>query len=210
MSLKIFPTNFVYWEQIHEHEKIKKELLSLISNYEKLHEEHSEGLINAITSYACHDIHNYIHSDILNKLIWKPLENLLKKINAAPYDFNLHYKKSIISESWYTKYNKDGMFNVHTHQGEGEILNGEIYNTTFSIIYVLKDENEYNSTNFIVPFGNNISHISRDREISFNTSNEKDIREGTVLIFPSSLHHEVLPVKIPGRISLAFNVRSVF
>ena len=61
MSLKIFPTNFVYWEQIHDHEKIKKELLSLISNYEKLHEEHSEGFINATTSYACHDIHNYIH-----------------------------------------------------------------------------------------------------------------------------------------------------
>jgi hypothetical protein len=45
-------------------------------------------------------------------------------------------------------------------------------------------------------------------ETGFDTGMVKDIKEGSVLIFPSTLYHYVSSVKIPGRITIAINLTS--
>ncbi len=84
-----------------------------------------------------------------------------------------------------------------------------MYKPTFSGIYILNDGNEHNSTEFRIPHGAPLSTLST-QEFYYETKNNKEIKEGTVLIFPSSLYHEVLPVKIPGRVTIAFNIISRF
>ena len=37
-----------------------------------------------------------------------------------------------------------------------------------------------------------------------------EIKEGSVLIFPSSLYHHVNPCKVPGRITISYNMKCCY
>ena len=215
MGIKFFPSNFVYWENIENHEKIKhvimKKVLELDNGVYKNH--NPGGILNAVTNYgpSADKFSKYFDKDIIDQLVWNPFENLLKYINSNKNIPNINIKESFISSSWYTKYNENGTFRLHSHYNNGDVImkNDNIYRPSFSIIYILNDKNERNSTRFSIMVGSPLSTVS-NQEIDFNTRDIKEIKEGTVIIFPSSLYHEVLPVKIPGRITIAFNIHSSF
>lgn len=204
MGIFLFPTNFVYWDNVKNHKNIKGDLMCKIEELDSTTE--SKGLTNATTSFIPSnrvDIHKFMNDNTLQQLVWNPLENLLSNLP------NIKLKDSVIVASWYTKYNTNGTFNLHNHYGDYIVTNGNIYKPTFSIIYILNDDNECNSTHFRVPMGAPLSTVN-GQELLYDTSTNNEIKEGTVLIFPSSLYHEVLPVKISGRITIAFNIGSRF
>lgn len=216
MGITYFPTNFVYWENIKNHEKIKPIIIDKVleldnGKFKNHNQDKVGGIRNATTSYqdGLADFHKYIDDDIIKQLVWDPLENLLSEINSNTTIPNINLKNSCLVGSWYTKYDKNGSFNFHYHYGNDIFHDGEFYQRTFSMIYILNDKNENNNTRFTIPHGAPLSILPK-QQVHLETQSNKEIKEGTILIFPSSLYHDVLPVKIPGRITIAFNIASSF
>ena len=216
MGIRYFPTNFVYWENVEDHEKIKSVLMELVlkldnEKFKNNNQDKVGGIRNATTSFSFNsaNLEKHIDSKIIEKLVWKPLENAIHEIKSTKNIHNIELEDSILHGCWYTKYDKNGSFNMHYHYGNDIIKNGKSYQRTFSLIYILNDKNENNTTLFTIPHGAPLS-ILPNQQIHFATNFNKEIKEGAVLIFPSSLYHEVLPVQIPGRITIAFNIASIF
>ena len=216
MGIKYFPTNFVYWENVENHENIKNIFMNEISKHEHLYKnlEDKAGLINASTNYMDNNdkfVKIFTNNSLLEEeLVWKPVDNSLSELNSLPNFDKINFSKSLIMNAWYTKYDKNGQFIIHNHYGDNiKVFNGELYRPTLSLIYILHDENDKNSTKFILPNAAPLSILDK-QHIVYDTGNNKEIKEGTILVFPSSLYHQIKPVKIPGRITIAINIGSQF
>jgi len=209
MGVFYFPSNFVFWKNIEKHDEIKKLFLEKINSNTQDFSRNDKGLYNASTSYdSCSfDILSDVHPDIINEILWKPIDEAIREYNSYPNRRDIFFSNSIITSAWHTKYEIGGNFDFHTHYGTGVIQDNKIYTPSFSLIYILQDENEHNSTVFIEPTQ---MHISSHEELEskFFTQDVPDIKEGTVIVFPSSLYHKVVPVQKPGRITIAINVCS--
>lgn len=216
MGIYYFPTNFVYWENIENHEEIKKQFLKEIEPIRRKFEFNKKGVVNGSTSYENGDMIND-DSTIVNFLkrnkmvnsnvIWKPVDNAISEINSVRTQNPVVLKQSIIHTAWFTEYRKNSTFNYHTHLGHGVTLDGKNYHPSFSLVYILHDENKDNVTTFMNPTS---MYVSTEQTIQhdFNTSQIPEIKEGAVLVFPSSLYHCVEEVEIPGRITIAINIFS--
>jgi hypothetical protein len=209
MGIFNFPSNFVYWEDVKNHDMIKPILLSKIEKIKEKYKNNRQGLIKASTTYNT-DVEDIItHPDMIKHIVWDPLDNAVKYINSKPDTPETDkIEESFVCNSWYTLYDKDGYFNFHEHDSKPKIVGGKIFKPSFSMIYILKDDNERNSTSFLqtTQFYNSV--YSDSFQHSFDTCDVKDIKEGSVLIFPASLYHCVHPVIIPGRITIAINIYS--
>jgi predicted 2-oxoglutarate/Fe(II)-dependent dioxygenase YbiX len=204
MGIYYFPANFVYWQQVKDHDKIKDVLLKEIYKREdvKKYKHGSDGLYAASTSYI--EERNILKNhdqNILKNIVWDPLENAMAELRNHPNASSSKFEESTITDAWYTCYKEGGNFTVHNHVANAS--------DTFSMIYILKDENKDNATVFKEMTNDWISTTSNFiSETQFDTRTVKDIKEGSVLIFPSSLYHYVNSVKIPGRITIAINLNS--
>ena len=214
MGIFHFPSNFIYWENLENHEKIKPIIMDKVLelNNGAYKNNVPGGIRNATSNFDTSiqvKFHEHFDNNIVNQIVWKPLDNLLSNINSTPNYSPINVVDSVIGMSWYTKYEMDGVFKLHSHYGNPIFSNGIMYKPTFSMIYILNDENVCNSTQFTIPIGPPLSTLPR-QEITYDTAYNKEIKEGSVIIFPSSLYHTVEPVKIPGRITVAFNIGSRF
>ena len=124
----------------------------------------------------------------LDSVVWKPLDQMLTEV-----DLNVYPTNSRIQGIWANFYEKDFFQEVHDHVG----VNG----CHFSGIYII-DQNGDNKTSFI---HNNFGIL--DNQI--HTKNMDDIKEGTVLIFPSNLLHYVNPTD-SKRCTISFNIKCEF
>ena len=214
MGIFYFPCNFVYWRRIPNHENFKKDLLQLLENNSGYFEKHP--LIEKGNSTYFND--NFSESviqydEFINSVVWESIDELIKKLNNRENFEKTRINKSLISNCWCSKYDKNSSVSCHNHSSDipqaQHFINNETYRSTFSLIYIVNDENEKNQTEFLEPsmFGNNISSSAETR---FKTCNVDEIGEGTVLIFPSNLYHQVNPMPKSGRIILSFNIISTF
>lgn len=209
MGIFNFPSNFVYWEEVNNHDMIKPILLEKIKRLEEQYHDNNPGLIKASTSYA--KSKNIVDTCMYKDLIWNPLDNAIREHNSDLNKPNIIFNDSILDESWYTLYKEGGSFNYHNHDDKlAKNINGKYYYPSFSVIYILKDENKHNATTFTEhsPYSSSVHPFHYQH--SFDTSKNKDIKEGCVLIFPSSLYHCVNQVTIPGRITIAMNICSSY
>ncbi len=208
MGIFYFPCNFVCWKNVENHNKIKEMLIPKIESLKTIHKNNKKGLTNASTNYGIDETPIFTsHENMTKYIVWDPLDSVINELNSRSNTDNINVRESVIGNSWYTYYESGGTFKYHTHTGNGIFKDGKYYKPTFSMIYILKDENRCNTTEFMETTHDNIS-ISSDFQTFFDTSTIEDIKEGTVLIFPSSLYHTVSPVKIPGRITIAINIFS--
>ena len=161
MGIYHFPSNFVYWEHVKDHQEIKKLFLNEIEHLRRKFEFNENGIVNGSTSYENGDmknddttIVNFLKrtNTINSNLVWKPVDNASREINRGRTQNPIMLKHSFIHTSWFTEYKKNGTFNHHTHLGPHSLtLNDRQYIPSFSLVYILHDENEGNATTFMNP-----------------------------------------------------------
>ena len=73
MGIHNFPSNFVYWEKVEDHEDIKKMFLDQIKSIGNNTKDNKQGIVNGSTSYGIEDctllnlLENY--EGIANKVV---------------------------------------------------------------------------------------------------------------------------------------------
>tara|TARA_B110000444_G_scaffold43719_1_gene39696 strand:- start:277 stop:915 length:639 start_codon:yes stop_codon:yes gene_type:complete len=211
MSFISIISQFLYYRTIPEHEEIKKQLMPKILEQEEKFKNNNIGIENAYTNYS-NEVKWREHSSFLgDPSVLKPivLQTIVEVINHMKSNNILPippYKGYFIDNCWYTRYNTDGSFDYHQHGHTQSIIDGKIANTIFSIIYILNDQNVGNSTMFM---NHDRNYLAISEDIEIDTAYYSDIKEGTVIIFPSNFHHKVKPIKIPNRITVSYNISGV-
>lgn len=198
----IFPTKFIYWEKILEHQKIKKKYFNSIKKDIEENKILYKTEVEKIWQCSCvssYFSNSKIFSELEEKnffkdIIWDPMDNMLKKMNDT---INLPIPKhSKLTRIWFNYYEPGNWQEAHEHSDPA----------TYSGIYLL-DLNEKNPTIF---FDENSSRCwGRERNPSMVTFSTEDIEEGTVIFFPSELMHYVNPCK-SNRTTISFNISSEF
>ena len=183
---KKFNAPFLFWTEVPNHKKIKEYLLPEIK---KEYSENQENYNIHWKSYVYTSIkhkNEFIKQDwILDSLVWNPLDQMFSEI-----EMSIPPNESHLEDIWWNYYPEGGYQEAHTH------LNTS---TTFSAAYLL-DINEQNNTMFTDLSQMFFLHKELDT---------KDMKEGTVMIFPADLLHYVIPSK-KERCTLSFNVSTTF
>ena len=210
MSFYHFPSHFVYWMQVSEHNKIKDKLVPIIEQINSRVRNIPFVCSEVISSFNCpeKEINNFLKEEwIEESLVWKPIFQMLQKVESLEGMRNINPKKLIISQAWYNIYDEKVYQEMHDHDGNIITHNNIQFHPFLSIVYILNNPNEKNDTVFRI---NESPCWPRKNIINFDTSTEPSIHEGTVIIFPSDLPHMVKPSANTGRITIAYNVNAQF
>jgi uncharacterized protein (TIGR02466 family) len=198
-----WPSPFLFWTEVENHEEIKKELSPKIydqsSNmkyYNKPMQIRKPGDGNwnceVITTYFDREDSNLLFSEeILRSIISKPLDKFFNNPNCP-----IEHKpqKTFIPEIWYNVYKEGYEQEIHAHHG-----------ATLSGIYLL-ELNEPNTTVFF----SHSSGFSYQKDMFYLGSYPTEhIREGNVILFPSEFTHAVKKCEKP-RITVSFNLLCEF
>lgn len=204
-----FPCHYVYWDTIVKHESLKSKILPKIYNHKNVSLDTNPFNACKVNTSIEHDF-KFLDNEDINEIVWKSIGKMLHEINSK-YNFKIVPKDSFINGYWYNMYEKGDFQEHHNHSDEHIIKNGKKYYPCFSVIYILHDKNNTNSTVFkhesaFTPF---TPMFDNTREV-LDTSIIKEIKEGSVIIFSSHLDHLVKPTTITGRVTIAFNIFSTF
>jgi|TARA_B110000114_G_C15082039_1_gene394522 hypothetical protein len=211
MGIYHFPSEFVYWTKYEKHDEMKNKIVDRINKLETLHANNHAGLENAYTSYDTKpEPTKFLNNPkLVESLVFEPFRKMLDEYNSRENTNKITVNEVIIGDSWYTKYSEGGTFHLHSHDDLSQYMRGKRFNLAFSLIYILNDKNERNSTRFFIPTGSTTSAVCH-RDITFDTGGIKNIGEGSVILFPSSLYHTVVPCIKPGRITISYNIMCAF
>lgn len=207
MSFFYFPGDFVYWEKNTEHEKIKNKFLPTIMELSnKNNNPFISSNLNTSFTYSQElttDNKFLNDKEFIDNVIMKAITNMTRNHNLKN-TFPIIYKTMFVESVWWNYYKEGHFQEPHSHTGPVKIINNKAYCPTFSVVYILKDNNERSNLFFQktspIPFRNSGDNIN------FDTSVIDDIQEGTVIVFPNALTHMVKPISKPGRITIALNV----
>jgi predicted 2-oxoglutarate/Fe(II)-dependent dioxygenase YbiX len=195
-----FPADYVYWTDIEDHTRIKQELLPIVFDIMK------NGCIEnpfkrCTMKTTIKQKYKLLNREQIHKVIFEPMMKMILEIDE-PFFNKLNMENVCITSQWFNVYDKGDFQELHEHLHNGKPqtmkIDGKHCEEIFSVVYILHDKSIENSLVF------------QNGDTVFDTSVQKDIHEGCVLIFPSSLRHEVKPVTVPGRITFAFNVAYAF
>jgi hypothetical protein len=211
MGIFYFPCEFLYWTKYEKHDEMKEIFTKWIDDHEDSYKKNTNGLTNAHTSYGCvAGLEFLTRKEILPELVLKPFSDMLNTYHSRPNTENLCINAYHVSTAWYTKYETNGRFGMHKHDyGNINVIDDKFFKTTFSIIYILNDKHVSNSTSFFIP-NSNVPSTSNRLDYKYDTSSNPEIGEGSILIFPASLYHEVYPSIEPGRITISYNIDCSF
>ena len=195
-----FPTPFVYHEQLDAHKDIKEYLVENINDDIELNGEDylkkmgGDWDCTIVSSYWRESPLPFMYQELYDTIVWQPLVRALNLLVASDSNETAPNQPQL-TEFWYNKYVPGQYQEVHDHMIPGD------RHTTYSGVYVLEmDEKEINPTTFYydkVP-----CHINAGRPMQYRT---QDLKEGCVIIFPSSLMHYVKPA-LYNRTSISFNI----
>ena len=211
MSFHHFPHDFVFWDKVENHEKIKSDLLpEILKKNEEQNNNPFEACELNTSFYRDHRLeteNNFLKNEkILRDIVFIPIANMLNKYN----ELNLNKVvpgTSIVQCGWWNVYKKGEFQEMHAHKTPPFVSDNKLFYPSFSIIYILNDDNEDSTILF------RKDHVPMKEpgdDYTFKTSKEQNISEGTVLIFPYDLNHMVKPCVKPGRVTIAYNVYSTW
>jgi len=212
MPLKIFQSPFVYWRQLSEddHRRIKSKMMKDINLLDEVKQDKDDGLHNATTNYVTkYNKNELVSEDYIKTIVKDTVTELIQRINGSKnLLYTIDYVDHAVLNAWYTKYEKGGNFDWHDHYSVPYMINDHVYHSSFSLIYILNDESDKNVT----IFGTNQTVCSppfQNRSgILLDTGDFDDIKEGTVIVFPSNLSHKVLQSMNSNRIVVSYNIYS--
>jgi hypothetical protein len=142
--------------------------------------------VDGSTTTYYHQKYSYFTNDILEDIIWKPLEQMHEEKNISkPQGYNL-------DALWWNNYTSGGRTKVHKHE-----------RADWSGIYLLHLE-ESNTTTFYSQYGEapNSGYMNQHKVMDNAT-------EGDVIIFPSFMQH-CGDVCTKNRIIVSFDVISEY
>lgn len=211
MSFIHFPSEFVYFDKVCSHSEIKQKCMPKITELRKERKNNPFVASNLNTSFH-YDKKIISENDFLNdnlilqNVVWKPIEKMIKKYNEMRI-YPINIGGSIIKSCWWNYYEKDNFQESHNHIGPSIQVDGHTLHASLSVIYIIHDES--NKSNIIFKKNGPLSlkPIEYNHVLDTSTTN---IREGTVLIFPSNLEHLVKPCLKSGRVTIAFNLYSEY
>ena len=197
MSIKFFPTNFVSYKKVENHAEIKAQILPRILHYAEQYKTKKEYLwdsdtkSNMITTYNTgvdKEIANIILEKYIRNIAWDPFREVVDLAGV------MAFSDAGVTNLWWNYYNPGDYGELHCHS------NGSPGTPNYSAVYFL-DLQEENTLEFYSPF------LSSSHPIKGTTHymHTKDITEGMVCIFPSTLLHQVKPVT-KRRITLSYNI----
>ena len=209
MSIISAPSEFLYFDQIKEHKEIKAKIIDKINDLLQTDEvKENKPFKHCIfkTSFNKDEINKFLLDEyIIKRIVWDPLDNLISKYNKQHF-FKMCLSSTIITHYWFNAYEKTNFQEIHHHNTKPFYFSNNIYTPSFSLVYILHDENLTNSTVFRYPTTEFIDNfINQNNKI--DTSKIKNIKEGSVLIFPVTFQHFVIPV-MKSRVSIAYNLAS--
>lgn len=191
-----FPNEYVFWTGIDEHTRMKRALLPVVLDIVKngcLENPFKKCTMKTTITQK----YKLLNQEQIHKVVFEPMMKMISEIDD-PFYKKLNMNNVCVTTQWFNIYEKGDFQELHEHLVNGKpqymIIDGKRCEEIFSVVYILHDKSIENSLVF------------RESDTVFDTSTQKDIHEGCVLIFPSSLRHEVKPIEIPGRITFAFNV----
>jgi hypothetical protein len=213
MSFHHFPSEFVYWDKIENHEDIKKQLLPIILQKSKENANNPYEACNLNTSLIRDDKRAYeenkflLSENVVKSVVFHNIQKMINKYTKL-YNCNINIGPSIVSGCWWNVYDEGDFQEEHNHVAPSTSVENNVFYPSFSAIYILHDENEESSIIFRKDSPLPLKKPFED--YGFSTSNVKDIREGTIIIFPYSLKHLVKPCVKAGRVTIAYNISSTF
>jgi|694.fasta_scaffold124343_2 uncharacterized protein (TIGR02466 family) len=206
--LKLFPGPFVYHDSIENHQDIKQDILpKIIEECEnnKTNESYIWQTYASVNNNARTNFYN-TRSDLfqqkhIENIIHKPLNKLLDSLyneNFVAIPSTSLPQNAKIKAIWWNVYKKGEYVELHNHGLFG--LSG--------VYFIDLPDDEVNSTTFVY---NNYYPLSDDKKEDFSLlyHNSEYVKEGDVLIFPSSLKHYVNPV-LTTKVSISFNIELIF
>ena len=211
MSIFQFPSDFVYWDTLEKHEEIKKKLLPII--LQKNNKTKNNPFDTCIFNTSLYkntekdSIENGFlkNKELLDSIVFKNIDNMLSKYNFLTRNKSIDF---FVVSGWWNVYNKNEYQEEHSHHAPPTEINKKVFYPSLSMIYILHDENEKSSVIFRkdgpMPFA------PPHEDCVFKTEEKKEIKEGTILIFPYNLRHLVKPCIKPGRVTIAYNIYSAF
>ena len=202
-----FPTNYVYWEKLKDHDDLKSKILPIINKLKKQTSGNPFELCKMTTSY--NDDNKFLMDEDIKRIVWNPIEYMINEIKEK-HNFRIEPIKSILDLYWFNSYEKGDFQEMHNHMAYGgKEINGMTYYPSFCLIYILNDDGSENKTSFIDYTNGNVPFSIPGHQV-YNTAYNNDINEGSVIIFSPHLMHGVGPIEKSGRITIAFNVYSTF
>jgi uncharacterized protein (TIGR02466 family) len=209
-NIVVWPSPFLFWTEIENHEELKKTLLPKIKKESEKEQYHTTpGKVHRRLNltpqvWQCEVITNYFDPYESRELLMENLkssivENVLKKFYDDKYcPVPIKPKNHILKDIWFNTYKPGYWQEAHTHDG-----------STYSGIYIL-ELNEENTTTF---FNHGVSQFSyakseKSKCSRFTDPNyeTKHIKEGNVLLFPSEFVHAV-SVCSKQRTTISFNIK---
>lgn len=199
--MMVWPSPFLFWTEVENHNKLKKDLLPKIkSESKKEHYHTTPGKINrrkgknpvvwyceVITShFDMEESENIFTEEIKSLIIEDPLKQFYDDINCP---VPIKPKKHILKDIWFNFYEPGYWQEKHTHAG-----------STYSGIYIL-ELNEKNPTVFY-NYSSSTFNYEKTMEPIYTTTH---IKEGNVLLFPSEFVHSV-NVCSNQRATISFNI----
>jgi hypothetical protein len=209
MPHKQFPTKYIYWEKIENHEQLKAKYMPIIDEIEnstKFQNPFEYCELKRI-SYNNESVNSFISNEDMYEIMWKPMNNFIREINSVYCD-KIDIKESTIRRYWFNTYDKGEFQEFHNHKDTPILHNGRYMYPSISGIYILNDKHEQSSIVFKNMSTEPVPFYKPFSEQILDTSDIQDIGEGTVLLFPFTMEHMVKKCVIPGRRTIAFNIFS--
>ena len=189
MSLKLLRSPFIFYCDVPNHIEIKENYYSHLKDVIHESDDTTVDRWNCNVKTTFNLFVDCLWDDyFLDSVVWKPIDQMLEEV-----DLNFYPTQSKISDIWANFYKGGEFQETHDHVGKGHNL--------FSGIYILHQKGPNKTSFFMNNYGILDHHI--------NTSDMDDIKEGTVIIFPSNLLHYVNPVE-DERCTISFNIKCEF
>lgn len=193
-----WPSPFIFWSEVENHEKIKKELKDkILKESEDFKYYNSPLKKRQITDnkWQCEVITSYFHREEIKhlfteKILTSVIENPLNELFEYKNLFKEKPKDIVVSEIWFNVYKPGYSQEIHAHHG-----------ASLSGIYLL-EINEPNKTLF---YTNTPSYKYNEKTAIGSVFNTENIKEGNVILFPSEISHSVRECE-KFRITIAFNL----
>lgn len=191
--LYTFPSQFVYWEKLPEHNDIKDDLLSFINDDVDMNGESYRARAKEYwgreltTSFFKNTPLRFMNQTLFNTIVWGPFQRMYDEVGETLPKA----EQNGVAEFWYNQYNIGEQQEVHSH------INGS--NAVFSGIYLLELDEE-NPTTFINPH-----HPIAYKSGATHSFDTKHLKEGSVILFPACLLHYVMPAQ-SKRTTISFNI----